>query len=120
VRPPGAQFSTLISYAHDFDLYQAWARLMIYEEFKPPTRDFAVGAAYLRGQGQGRVVGITGLEKAQEKAGGMVVEVKLPEEGQSPTGHYEGEGYVIVRHPETQRVEEAIKAIIANVKVKLG
>jgi hypothetical protein len=120
VRPPGAQFSTLISYAHDFDLYQAWARLMIYQEFRPPTRDFAVGAAYLRGQGKGRVVGITGLEKAQETAKGMVVEIKLPEEGQSPTGHYEGEGYVIVRHPETARVEEAIRAIVGNVKVALG
>jgi hypothetical protein len=27
---------------------------------------------------------------------------------------------VIVRHPETRRVEEAIAAIVANVKVELG
>lgn len=120
VRPPGAQFSTLISYAHAFDLYRAWAELMIYESFNPPPRQFAVGAAYLRGQGKGRVVGVSGLEKAQATAAGMVVEVKLPHEGQSPTGHYEGEGYVIVRHPETARVEEAIRAIVGNVKVALG
>ncbi|MBA3361149.1 MAG: ATP-grasp domain-containing protein [Acidimicrobiia bacterium] len=120
VRPPGAQFSTLISYAHDFDLYRDWAKLMIYQEFDPPPRQYAVGAAYLRGQGKGQVVGISGLEKAQETAAGMVVEIKLPETGQSPTGHYEGEGYVIVRHPETARVEEAIRAIVANVKVALG
>lgn len=120
VRPPGAQFSTLISYAHDFDLYAAWARLMTYEEFDPPERKFAVGAAYLRGQGQGRVVGITGLERAQAVAAGTVVEVQLPKEGQTPSGHYEGEGFVIVRHPETSRVEEAIAAIVRNVKVELG
>ena len=120
VRPPGAQFSTLISYAHDFDLYAAWARLMTYEEFDPPERKFAVGAAYLRGQGQGRVVGITGLERAQAVAAGTVVEVQLPKEGQTPSGHYEGEGFVIVRHPETSRVEEAIAAIVSNVKVELG
>jgi hypothetical protein len=120
VRPPGAQFSTLISYAHDFDLYAAWARLMTYEEFDPPTRKFAVGAAYLRGQGQGRVLSITGLDRAQAIAAGTVVEVQLPKEGQAPSGHYEGEGYVIVRHPETRRVEEAIAAIVANVKVELG
>lgn len=120
VRPPGAQFSTLISYAYAFDLYRAWAELMIYQSFNPPVRQFAVGAAYLRGQGKGRVVGVSGLEKAQEVAAGMVMEVKLPQEGQSPTGHYEGEGYVIVRHPETVRVEEAIRAIVGNVKVELG
>lgn len=120
VRPPGAQFSTLISYAHDFDLYRAWAELVIYEAFDPPPRQYSVGAAYLRGQGKGRVVGITGLEKAQEVAAGMVVEIRLPQEGQSSTAHYEGEGYVIVRHPETARVEEAIRAIVSNVKVSLG
>ena len=120
VRPPGAQFSTLISYAHDFDLYTAWGRLMTYEEFDPPARKFAVGAAYLRGQGQGRVVGISGLDRAQDAAAGTVVEVQLPKEGQTPSGHYEGEGYVIVRHPETRRVEEAIAAIVSHVKVELG
>ena len=93
---------------------------MTYEEFDPPERKFAVGAAYLRGQGQGRVVGITGLERAQAVAAGTVVEVQLPKEGQTPSGHYEGEGFVIVRHPETSRVEEAIAAIVSNVKVELG
>ncbi|HSL25429.1 MAG TPA: hypothetical protein VLA54_04035 [Acidimicrobiia bacterium] len=119
VRPPGAQFSSLISYAHDFDLYSAWARLMIYEEFDPPERLFAVGAAYLRGHGEGRVASIRGLRDAQREAAGMVMEVKLPEEGQSSTGHYEGEGYVIVRHPDTARVEEAVTAIINHVRVEL-
>lgn len=120
VRPPGAQFSTLISYAHDFDLYSAWARLTIHEEFDPPQRMYAVGAAYLRGQGNGRVVAITGLDQAQREAAGLVMEVKLPERGQVPTGHYEGEGYVIVRHPDTARVERALSAIVNHVRVELG
>ena len=120
VRPPGAQFSTLISYAHDFDLYTAWARLMIFGEFDPPARRYAVGAAYLRGQGDGRVRAIQGLEQAQHRVAGLVVEVRLPEEGQTPTGHYEGEGYVIVRHPETAVVEEAVAALVNSVKVELA
>ncbi|MEX2622799.1 MAG: hypothetical protein WD651_03655 [Acidimicrobiia bacterium] len=120
VRPPGAQFSTLISYAHDFDLYQAWARLMVFGEFTPPPRLFAVGAAYLRGQGSGRVKEIHGLERAQSEVGGLVMEVKLPQPGQPASSHYEGEGYVIVRHPETAVVERAIAAIVNNVRVELG
>ncbi len=120
VRPPGAQFSTLISYAHDFDLYKAWARLMVFGEFSPPPRLFAVGAAYLRGQGSGRVKVIHGLEQAQAEVAGLVMEVKLPQEGHPASGHYEGEGYVIVRHPDTAVVERAITAIINNVRVELG
>ena len=52
-RPPGAQFTTLISYAHDFDMYKAWARLLVFEEFTPPRRDYACGIVFLRGQGTG-------------------------------------------------------------------
>ncbi|MGH9337260.1 MAG: ATP-grasp domain-containing protein, partial [Vicinamibacteria bacterium] len=37
-RPPGAQFATVISYAHDFDLYRAWADLMVHDRFSPPPR----------------------------------------------------------------------------------
>lgn len=120
VRPPGAQFSTLISYAHDFDLYQAWARLMVFGEFSPPPRLFAVGAAYLRGQGSGRVKAIHGLDQAQSEIAGLVMEVKLPTPGHPASGHYEGEGYVIVRHPDTGVVERAIASIINNVRVELG
>ena len=34
-RPPGAQFSTLMSFAYDVDMYEAWARLMVYDTFDP-------------------------------------------------------------------------------------
>jgi len=63
-RPGGAQISKLISYAHDVDFYRAWARVMIDGAFDPPTREYAAGAAYLRGQGEGRVKKIYGLEEA--------------------------------------------------------
>jgi hypothetical protein len=120
MRPPGAQFTTLISYAHDFDLYRAWAELMIDGRFVPPPRNFAVGAAYLRGQGRGRVRAIHGLDQAQREVGGLVVEVRLPEAGQPASGHYEGEGYVIVRHPDTEVVEQAVAAIIKNIRIELA
>lgn len=120
VRPPGAQFSTLISYAHDFDLYRAWAELTVFDRFDPPERRYAVGCAYLRGQGEGSVQAIYGLEEAQKEVAGLVVEAKLPRSGQNPSGHYEGDGYVIVRHPDTEVVERAITTIITTVRVQLG
>jgi hypothetical protein len=120
-RPPGAQFATLISYAHDFDLYREWAKLMVFDRFDPPPRRFAVGAAYLRGQGPGdRVKAVHGLAEAQREVGDLVVEAKLPQAGQSPSGTYEGEGYVILRHPETEVVERALKRLVERIYVELG
>lgn len=119
-RPPGAQFTRLISYAHDFDLYSAWARLSVYDEFDGRDRPFAAGAAYIRGQGTGRVQAVTGLEEVIRDLGPVVVEVKAPRVGQPPSGSYEGEGYVILRHPETARVEEGLTSVVERVRVLLG
>lgn len=119
-RPPGAQITTLISFAHDFDLYHAWARLMVFESFDPPERRYAAGTAFLRGQGSGRVKEIHGLDQAQREMGHLVVEVKLPRAGQDPASGYEGEGYVILRHPETSVVEKALRRLVSLVRVELG
>jgi hypothetical protein len=119
-RPPGAQFSTLISYAHEFDLYRAWARLLVFEQFDRPERKFACGAAYLRGQGEGKIVALEGLEECQREIGGLVVEAKLPTLGATPSSSYEGDGYVIVRHRETEVVQTALQRIVNTVRVKLG
>jgi biotin carboxylase len=119
-RPPGAQFTTLISYAHDVDLYRAWARLAVYDEFEPPPRRWAVGAAYLRGQGRGRVVAVHGIDEAQRDVAGLVVEARVPKRGQAPRETYEGDGYVIVRHPETAVVERALARLVSTIRVELG
>lgn len=119
-RPPGAQFTTLISWAHDFDLYAAWARLVVFGEFELRPRPYAAGAAYLRGQGRGRVRRVSGLEEIRDELGPICVEAKLPREGQPSSSSYEGEGYIIVRHPETSVVEEALQKIITRVRVQLG
>jgi biotin carboxylase len=119
-RPPGAQIVPLISYAHDFDLFGAWARLMVHERFDPPERRYAAGAAFLRGQGQGRAVAaVRGLDEAQKEIGGLVVEAKLPEPGQPAAGTYEGEVYVLVRHPETAVVERALARLVSLIRVDL-
>jgi len=120
MRPPGAQFTTLISYAHDFSLYRAWARLVVFDEFDSPARKWAVGAAFLRGQGSGRVTAIHGLEQAQQEIGGLVVESKLPKAGQSSSGTYEGEGYVILRHHDTDVVERALARLVSTIRVELS
>ena len=119
-RPPGAQFTTLISYAHELDFYTAWARLECGLGFDPPPRRYAVGGAYLRGQGTGRhVVEVQGLDEAQQELGPLVVEARLPQRGQPRSDGYEGDGYVILRHPDTSVVERGLARLLELVKVEV-
>ncbi len=119
-RPPGAQITTLISRANDFDSVTAWARLMIFGEFEIPERKYAVGAAYLRGQGQGRVVAVHGLEEVNREVGHLITDVRIPQIGQEKGLTYEGEGFIILRHPETEVVREALLKVVSGVRVVLG
>lgn len=119
-RPPGAQISSMLCYAHDFDLYAAWAQLMTHGSFAPPDRSWAVGTVFLRGQGTGRVQAVHGLDQLPPAVSSVVVESRLPEPGQVSSGSYEGDGYVIVRHRDTAVVTEAMRALVTGVRVELG
>ncbi len=118
-RPPGAQMVLANSYVHDADMYRAWARAVIDEAFDGPyERRFAVGVAYLRGMGRGRVARITGVDRANEGVGRLVVESRLPKLGTPRKDSYEGDGYVIVRDPDTEVVKAAMKTIIETVRIE--
>lgn len=119
-RPPGAQISSMIAYSYDIDFHAAWAALMLLDRFEPPERRYASGTAYLRGQGHGRVRAVHGLDELQRDLRHLVVEARLPQPGQPAAAGYEGEGYVIVRHPDTEVVEDALARIVAGVRVELA
>ena len=119
-RPPGAHITTLISRAHDFNFVEAWARLMVFGTFAAPLRRYAVGAAYLRGQGTGHVRAIHGLEIAQRELGSMICDVQLPIIGNAPLDTYEGDGFIMLRHPDTSVVERGLLRLISTVRVELG
>jgi biotin carboxylase len=118
-RPPGAQITTLVSRANDIDFLAAWARVMLYGEFTPPERKYAVGAAFLRGQGSGNVRAVHGLDAAANEVGALVCDYRIPVIGQAAVDSYEGEGYIIVRHPETAVVEQALARIVSLIRVEL-
>ena len=117
-RPPGAQIVELIGQAHDIDMHQAWARLMVDDAVDEPfERKYACGVAFLRGAGQGRVSSVDGLSEAQERMGHLVTKAQLPRVGAWRRSGYEGEGWAIVRHPETEVVQRALFDLITTVKV---
>ncbi|MBD0292549.1 MAG: hypothetical protein ICV70_03100 [Jiangellaceae bacterium] len=118
-RPPGAQLTSMHGYAHDMDLYQAWAELVVLGRFQPKERRYAAGTAYLRGMGKGRVRAVHGVERMQREIGHLVVEARLPQPGHPSSTSYEGEGYVMVRDPQTEVVRDALKRIVSGIRVEL-
>jgi ATP-grasp domain len=119
-RPPGAQITSMLCYVHDFDLYSAWARLMVHASFEPPERRWSAGTVYLRGQGAGQVTATRGLDALPPEVSSLVVDSRLPRPGQQSSGSYEGDGYITVRHPDTSVVTDALRQLVTTVRVELG
>ena len=119
-RPPGAQITSMLCYAHDFDLYRAWAKLMVDGTFEPPARQWSAGTVYLRGQGVGQVRAVHGLDQLPAWVAELVVDSRLPSPGEPSSGSYEGDGYITVRHPDTATVTAALKELVTTVRVELS
>jgi hypothetical protein len=59
-----------------------------------------------------------GVKEADAKVGALAVKTRLPRIGQPKSDHYEGEGYVIVRHPDTEVVKAAVKTIVETIRIE--
>lgn len=117
-RPPGANISLMTGLAHDIDLYDAWIRAVVDGDFQGPwERRYAVGSAFLRGMGHGRVASVSGIHETWEAVGRWVVEANLPTVGAPKNESYEGDGYVVVRDPSTAVVKQLLKTIIETMRV---
>ncbi len=117
-RPPGAQLLHMTGVVHDIDVYRAWARAVVDGELDAPwERRWAAGCAYVRGMGRGRVVAVTGVHETHEAVGKYLVEARLPSIGAQKNDSYEGDGYVIVGHESTAKVQELIATILRTLKI---
>ena len=61
-----------------------------------------------------------GLDVLQRELGDIVVEAVIPHHGQPAAGTYEGEGHVVLRHPETAVVEAGLRRVVEVARVELG
>jgi phosphoribosylaminoimidazole carboxylase (NCAIR synthetase) len=121
-RPPGAQITTLVSRSTDSDFVRAWAELMVLGTFTPPVRRYAAGVAFLRAQGKpgGVIRAVHGVDRLSAATRELVTDAQMPFLGAGPRPSYEGDGWMIVRHPETAAVERALSEIISTVRVELA
>lgn len=120
-RPPGANILLVNEAAYETDMWAKWARLMVHRTWDMPKRKYAAGCAFIRGQGRGNMIkALHGVDAVNEKIGKYVVKAQLPRVGQPHSHHYEGDGWVVVRHPETAGVVEALRTVVTELRVELG
>jgi len=117
-RPPGANVTAMIGHTHKIDPYRAWARAVVDGELDAPwERRAAAASVFLRGMGRGRVSAVSGLREVHEAVGKYIVEADIPLVGAAKKDGYEGDGYIVVRHPSSAVVMDMVRTIIATVKV---
>jgi hypothetical protein len=108
-RPPGVRVVDMMNYATDGDTYVGWANAVVHGRMDPLEHRYNVGSICKRAHGSGHVTAIQGLQELLLEYGSDVVIVDL-----LPVGAHRrdwrattiGDGIVIVRHPELQRVIE--------------
>ena len=60
------------------------------------------------------------LERARAELGDLVVEAKIPSPGAPKASSYEGEGHVILRHEDTERVRDGLRRVVQILQVELA
>lgn len=117
-RPPGANIMPMLAAAHETDPWAKWARLVVHRTWDMPPRRYAAGCVFLRAMGGGPSVReVRGADELQDRLGPALCASRLPRPGQPRSQHYEGDGWVIVRHPETKGAVAALRTVLETVHV---
>jgi hypothetical protein len=103
-RPPGALSVPIMNLVADANTYAGWAEAVCHGRFSPPAeRRYNVAVVFKRARGEGRIVGIEGLERLLARYRAHVVEVDLLPLGTRRRDWRQtllSDGHVIVRHPD--------------------
>ena len=118
LRPAGARIAPMLAHAYDINPYRAWARVAVEGAFDGPwERKYAVGTIFLRGLGSGSVRQVNGMELVQQEYRHLLVDARWPTVGARKSATYTGDGYLTIRHRETDVVQQALRTIAEQVKI---
>ncbi|MFB9235490.1 acetyl-CoA carboxylase biotin carboxylase subunit family protein [Plantactinospora siamensis] len=119
-RPPGVRVVDLMNFNTDGDLYAGWAEAVLHGRMRQLRRQHNVGSICKRAHGAGRITAVRGLDELRAEFGPDIVLVDL-----LPIGAHRrdwrattiGDGIVIVRHHELQRVIEMTERFAADLNL---
>ena len=118
LRPAGARIAPMLAHAYDIDPYRAWARVVVDGCFDGPwERKYAVGTIFLRGTGAGVVQHVDGIERVTQEFKELLVDVRWPRIGVGKSLTYTGEGFVTVRHEQTEVIQDALRRTGELIKI---
>jgi hypothetical protein len=118
LRPAGARIGPMLGFAYDVDPYRAWARVTVDGCFDGPwERKYAVGTIFLRGTGSGVIERIDGVETIHHELADLIVDTRWPSPGARKSDTYTGDGYITLRHHDTNTVKNALELIRNTVRI---
>ena len=117
-RPPGARSTEIMNYACDVDVWRAWAEAVLTGRISQRIeRLYNAGIVFKRAHGQGRIVGVEGLDRILADFGRCVVSVELLPIG-APRRNWKqtllSDGWVVVRHPDLQETLRMCQRIASD------
>jgi formate-dependent phosphoribosylglycinamide formyltransferase (GAR transformylase) len=119
-RPPGVRVVDLMNFQTDGDLYVGWADAVVHGRMRRLEHRYNVGSICKRARGVGRISSVQGMEDLLARYGDDVVLVDLLRVG-SPRRDWRattiGDGIVIVRHRELQRVIEMTERFASDLRL---
>ena len=119
-RPPGVRVVDMMNFNTDGDLYVGWAEAVVHGRMPALSHKYNVGMVSKRAHGSGRITAITGMDQLMAEYGGDVVLMDLLPIG-APRRDWRastiGDGILMVRHPELQRVIEMTERFAADLQL---
>jgi hypothetical protein len=116
-RPPGARVVDLMNYSTDGDLYVGWAEAVVHGRMRSLERHYNTGSIFKRAQGTGRITHVEGLDRLLADYRDCVTLLELLPVG-APRRDWRasviGDGIIVVRHPDFQRVVEMTDRFAAD------
>jgi hypothetical protein len=122
-RPPGARVVDLMNYATDGDVYLGWAEAVVHGGMRQLERRYNAGSIFKRARGAGHITHVEGLDRLLAEYGDAVRLVDLLPVG-TPRRDWRasviGDGLVMVRDPDLQRLIEMTERFAAEVHMYAG
>ena len=119
-RPPGVRVVDQMNFNTDGDVYVGWAEAVVHGRMRQLEHRYNVGLICKRAQGSGRITSVQGINELLAEYGKDVVVVDLLPVG-APRRDWRastiGDGIVIVRHHELQRVIEMTERFASDLRL---
>jgi formate-dependent phosphoribosylglycinamide formyltransferase (GAR transformylase) len=119
-RPPGVRVVDMMNYNTDGDVYVGWAEAVVHGRMRQLQNRYNVGSICKRAQGAGRITSVQGMDELLAAYGGDVVLVDLLPVGAQRRDWRAstiGDGIVMVRHHELQRVMEMTERFASDLRL---